>query len=171
VQLIPQEAGGEVASQVFDIRDDFQVAHKVDFNWKRSLRLIGKDIPKETVKQILTDLEICITAETEEGLQLEVPLYRTDVQREADVVEEILRIYGYNRVEIPTRMQSSLSHHAQPDAEQLQHKVSDMLVSLGFHETQSMSLSGARFLSLNEAVATWPSCASRLPMAPCKPSS
>jgi phenylalanyl-tRNA synthetase beta chain len=154
VQLIQQEAGGEVASQVFDIRDDFQVAHKVDFNWKRSLRLIGKDLPKETVKQILTDLEICITAETEDGLQLEVPLYRTDVQREADVVEEILRIYGYNRIEIPTRMQSSLSQQAHPDAEQLQHRVSDMLVSLGFHETQSMSLSGTRFLSLNEAMAS-----------------
>jgi len=153
VQLIQQEAGGEVASQVFDIRDDFQVAHKVDFNWKRSLRSIGKDLPKEIVKQILTDLEICITSETEEVLQLEVPLYRTDVQREADVVEEILRIYGYNRIEIPTRMQSSLSQQAHPDAEQLQHRVSDMLASIGFHEIQSMSLSSSKHLNLREELA------------------
>jgi phenylalanyl-tRNA synthetase beta chain len=152
VQLIMQEAGGEVASPVFDVRDDFAVAHKVDFNWQRALRLIGKDIPKETVKQILTDLEICITAENEDGLHLEVPLYRTDVQREADVVEEILRIYGYNAVDIPTRMHTSLSYSATPDAEACQHKVADMLVSMGYHETMSMSFAASRFLELNETL-------------------
>jgi phenylalanyl-tRNA synthetase beta chain len=150
VLLIQQEAGGAVASQVFDVRDDFQVAHRVDFNWQRALRLIGKDIPKDTVKQILTDLEICITAETAEGLELEVPLYRTDVQREADVVEEILRIYGYNAIDIPTRLHASLSYSSSPDAEACQHKVADMLVSLGYHETMSMSFAASRFLELNE---------------------
>jgi phenylalanyl-tRNA synthetase beta chain len=152
VQLIAQEAGGEIASQVFDVRDDFQVSHKVDFNWQRAMRLIGKDIPKDVVKQILTDLEICITAETAEGLQLEVPLYRTDVQREADVVEEILRIYGYNAIDIPSRMHTSLSYSPTPDAEACQHKVADMLVALGYHETMSMSFAASRFLELNETL-------------------
>lgn len=153
VQLIQQEAGGEVVTNVFDVRDDFNVAHPVDFQWKRSMQLIGKDIPKDTVKNILTDLDICITGETEEGLQLEVPLYRTDVQREADVVEEILRIYGYNNIEIPTRMQSSLSKASHPDAELCQHRVSDMLASIGFNEIQSMSLSSSKHLNLREELS------------------
>ncbi|MFM7725862.1 MAG: phenylalanine--tRNA ligase beta subunit-related protein, partial [Flavobacteriales bacterium] len=154
VQLIQQEAGGEVVTDVFDVRDDFNMAHPVDFQWKRSMQLIGKDIPKDTVKQILTDLDICITGETEEGLQLEVPLYRADVQREADVVEEVLRIYGYNNIEIPARMHSSLSKATHPDAEQCQHRVSDMLASIGFNEIQSMSLSSNKHLNLREELTS-----------------
>jgi phenylalanyl-tRNA synthetase beta chain len=153
VDLIVREGGGEVVSPVFDERDEFNQAHPVDFQWKRSMQLIGKEIPKEVVKQILTDLDICITGESADGLQLEVPLYRTDVQREADVVEEILRIYGYNNIEIPTRMQSSLSKASHPDAEQCQHRVSDMLASIGFHEIQSMSLSSSKHLNLREELS------------------
>jgi len=153
VQLIIAECGGEVASQVFDVRNEFSTSHKVDFNWKRSTTLIGKEIPSETVRSILHDLEICITGETEEGLTLEVPLYRTDVQREADVVEEILRIYGYNNIELPSRMTASLSKSTQPDAENCQHRVSDMLASVGFNEMQSMSLSSKKHLNLREESA------------------
>jgi phenylalanyl-tRNA synthetase beta chain len=135
---------------VFDERDAFETAHKVDMNWKRVITLIGKEIPRERVRAILTDLDICITAETDDGLQLEVPLYRTDVQREADVVEEILRIYGYNNIEVPTRMHSSLSRAPQPDAESCQQRVADMLASIGFHETMSMSLSSQKHIHENE---------------------
>ncbi|MFN5622086.1 MAG: phenylalanine--tRNA ligase subunit beta [Flavobacteriales bacterium] len=153
VQLITTEAGGAVASQVFDQRDAFETSHKVDLNWKRAMTLIGKEIPRDKVRSILTDLDICITAESEEGLQLEVPLYRTDVQREADVVEEILRIYGYNNIEIPTRMQSSLSRMPQPNVELQQRRVAELLASIGFHETMSMSLSGQKHIQENEQLA------------------
>ena len=114
------------------------------------MTLIGKEIPREKVRAILTNLDICITAESEEGLQLEVPLYRTDVQREADVVEEILRIYGYNNIEVPTRMHSSLSRAPQPDVERCQQRVAEMLASIGFHETMSMSLSSQKHIHENE---------------------
>ena len=150
VQLITSEAGGAVVSPVFDERDAFETSHKVDVNWKRMMTLIGKEIPREKVRAILTDLDICITAESEEGLQLEVPLYRTDVQREADVVEEILRIYGYNNIEVPTRMHSSLSRAPQPDVERCQQRVAEMLASIGFHETMSMSLSSQKHIHENE---------------------
>jgi len=153
VQLIMTEAGGTVASPVFDERDSFETSHKVDVNWKRMMTLMGKDISREKVRAILTDLEICITAESDEGLQLEVPLYRTDVQREADVVEEILRIYGYNNIEVPTRMHSPLSRAPQPDVERCQQRVAEMLASIGFHETMSMSLSSQKHLQANEQLA------------------
>lgn len=150
VQLIANEAGGTVVSEVFDVRNDFETSHKVDFNWKRCMTLIGKDISKDVVRAILNDLDICVTNASEDGLQLEVPLYRTDVQREADVVEEILRIYGYNNIDIPSRMHTSLSKAPQPDVEHCQNRVADMLTSIGFHETMSMSLSSSKHLNLRE---------------------
>ena len=106
--------------------------------------LIGKEIPKETVKSIVGSLEMKIVEETEEGLSLLVPPYRVDVQRPCDVVEDILRIYGYNNVEIPTTLKSSLSVKGDTDKSvKLQNIVSEQLVGCGFNEILNNSLTAA----------------------------
>ena len=103
--------------------------------------LIGKHIPAETIKSIVTSLEMRITSETAEGLELIVPAYRVDVQRPCDVVEDILRIYGYNNIEIPTTLKSSLSVKGDPDKSyKLQNIISEQLVGSGFREILNNSL-------------------------------
>ena len=108
-------------------------------------RLIGKELGKETIKNILTSLEINIEKETETGLSLLVPPYRVDVKREADVIEEILRIYGYNNVEIPTQVNASLQTAEKPDPNQVKNLVAEMLTAQGFNEIWSNSLTKAGY--------------------------
>ena len=81
---------------------------KIDVTYHNIQRLIGKELPKETIKTILQGLEIGITAETEVGLSLSVPPYRVDVLREADIIEELLRVYGYNNIEMPETVNSTI---------------------------------------------------------------
>jgi phenylalanyl-tRNA synthetase beta chain len=99
----------------------------------------------ETIKKILASLEIKIEGENEKGLSLRVPPYRVDVKREADVIEEILRIYGYNNVEIPSLVKSSLQYAEKPDNHQLRNLVSEMLTAQGFNEIWSNSLTKAGY--------------------------
>ncbi len=106
--LCQQLAGGKVAMEINDVYPEPMADFKVSLSYDYVNGLIGKNIPKDTVKSIVTSLEMTIDAETEEGLELSVPPYRVDVQRPCDVVEDILRIYGYNNVEIPTQLKSSL---------------------------------------------------------------
>lgn len=146
--MITEMAGGNVASDVTDIYPSPSQPFRVSYDWKKTSSLIGKKIEKDKVKSILRDLEIEIVSETEEALQLAVPLYRSDVQREADVVEEVLRIYGFNNVEVPTRMHSSLSHAPKQDVEKLQSRIADLLSSIGFHEMMNMSLTRSKYLEL-----------------------
>ena len=121
---------------------DFPV--QLDYSYVNAL--IGKEIPAETVKSIVTSLEMKIVSETGEGLSLLVPPYRVDVQRPCDVVEDILRIYGYNNVEIPTSLKSSLSVKGETDRSvKLQNLVSEQLVGCGFHEILNNSLTAAAY--------------------------
>ena len=108
--------------------------------------MIGKEIPAEMIKSIVSSLEMKITSETEEGLSLQVPPYRVDVQRPCDVVEDILRIYGYNNVEIPTSVKSSLSVEGAADKSvKLQNLVSEQLVGCGFNEILNNSLTASAY--------------------------
>ena len=107
--LVKELAGGEISSEIKDNYPAPIADFKVELTYAYVNSLIGKEIPKETVKSIVGSLEMKIVEETEEGLSLLVPPYRVDVQRPCDVVEDILRIYGYNNVEIPTTLKSSLS--------------------------------------------------------------
>jgi hypothetical protein len=119
---------------------DFAV--ELSYNYVNSL--IGKEIPAETVKSIVTSLEMKIVEETAEGLSLQIPPYRVDVQRPCDVVEDILRIYGYNNVEIPTTLKSSLSVKGEVDKSvKLQNLVGEQLVGCGFNEILNNSLTAA----------------------------
>ena len=139
--LCKQLAGGKVS---MEIRDEYPnpIANpemRLDFSYVD--RLIGKKIGNDTIKSILNSLEVEINAEDENGLNITVPAYRVDVQRPCDVVEDILRIYGYNNVEIPTQLKSSL---VVKDFEDMRHKmanlVSEQLVGAGFNEILNNSL-------------------------------
>lgn len=143
--LIKELAGGEISSEIVDVYPEPVQDYKVDLTFKNLKRLIGKDIAKDQVKSILASLDIKIIQEDDEKLSLEVPTYRVDVQREADVIEEVLRIYGYNNVEISEHVNSSLSYSQKPDKEQIQNTISDILSAHGFHEIMCNSLTKADY--------------------------
>jgi phenylalanyl-tRNA synthetase beta chain len=144
-QLIKEVAGGTISSEVQDVYPVPAEHFKVRVSYKNIARLVGKDLGVEIIKNILASLEIEIESETESSLLLAVPPYRVDVKREADVIEEILRIYGYNNIEIPSVVKSSLQVAAKPDSDQLRNLVSEMLTSQGFHEIWSNSLTKAGY--------------------------
>lgn len=144
--LVKELAGGTVSMEITDVCartfDDFEVELKYAYVDK----LIGKHIPAKTVKSIVNSLEMKIMKEDAEGLLLHVPPYRVDVQRPCDVVEEILRIYGYNNVEIPTTLKMSLSVKGIHDLSQkIQNLVGEQLVGCGFHEILNNSLTKAAY--------------------------
>ena len=122
--------------------EDFTV--ELDYRYVHDL--VGKTIPVEDIKRIVTALEMKIVAETPEGITLKIPPYRVDVQRPCDVVEDILRIYGYNNVEIPLTLKSSLTTKGEVDKSQkLQNLVSEQLVGCGFNEILNNSLTKSAY--------------------------
>ncbi|MCD4833924.1 MAG: phenylalanine--tRNA ligase subunit beta, partial [Bacteroidales bacterium] len=143
--LIKEIAGGEISSEIVDIYPELVANYKVELTFKNLKRLIGKEIEKEKVKNILKSLDIKIVKEDDEKLSLEVPTYRVDVLREADVIEEVLRIYGYNNVEISDHVNSSLSYSPKPDKEKIQNTISDILSAKGFNEIMCNSLTKADY--------------------------
>jgi phenylalanyl-tRNA synthetase beta chain len=118
--LIKEITGGNISSEIKDEYPQKIEKVKVDVSWKNIIRLIGKSIGNDIIKNILHSLEFEILNENENGLTLLVPSYRVDVTREADVIEEVLRIYGYNFVEIPEKVYSSISSTVKPDPEKVQ---------------------------------------------------
>ncbi|MCE1199803.1 MAG: phenylalanine--tRNA ligase subunit beta [Marinilabiliales bacterium] len=145
--LICEWAGGEIASDIVDVQADPSalLPFPVTINYQRVNRLIGKEIPRDVVKNILQALEISILSESGDELQLAVPPYRVDVRREADVIEELLRIYGYNKVEPGISVKSTLQHAGHPDKQKLQNLVSETLTANGFHEIMNNSLTKATY--------------------------
>lgn len=143
--LIKEVAGGTISSEIVDIYPNPIADFKVDVSFASIKRLIGKELGKETIINILSSLEISIEKETETGLSLLVPPYRVDVKREADVIEEILRIYGYNNVEIPTQVNASLQTAEKPDPNNVKNLVAEMLTAQGFNEIWSNSLTKAGY--------------------------
>ena len=143
--MIKEVAGGKITSDAIDIYpepvQDFEVAVKFD----HIDRLIGKRIEHTVIKNILLSLEMKIVKEDEEGMLLHVPPYRVDVKREADVIEDILRIYGFNNVEVPASVKSTLSYSEKPDDYQLKNIISDLLAANGFSEVMNNSLTKASY--------------------------
>lgn len=144
--LVKELAGGEIASEIKDVYPSPIADFNVELPFAYVNSLIGKEIPRETVKNIVSSLEMKIVEETDEALSLLVPPYRVDVQRPCDVVEDILRIYGYNNVEIPTSVKSCLSVKGDVDKSvKLQNLVSEQLVGCGFNEILNNSLTAAAY--------------------------
>ena len=139
--LCKQLAGGKISMEVCDVYPEPMKNAIVELSYEYVHNLVGKEIPVETIKSICESLEMKVLSETAEGLTLEIPAYRVDVQRPCDVVEDILRIYGYNNVEIPTQLKSSLVIKADEDRKhKLQNLVSEQLVGAGFNEILNNSL-------------------------------
>ena len=144
--LCQQLAGGKVSMEIRDEYPTPMTPAKVSLSYDYVDSLIGKKIGKETIKSIVTSLEMTIDSETESGLELTVPAYRVDVQRPCDVVEDILRIYGYNNVEIPTQLKSSLVIKGDEDKKyKMLNLVSEQLVGAGFREILCNSLTKAAY--------------------------
>ncbi|MCW3787790.1 phenylalanine--tRNA ligase subunit beta [Plebeiibacterium sediminum] len=145
--LIKKVAGGTISSEITDIYPNPIANFEVDVKWKNILRLIGKDLSKETIKTIVTSLEMEILNEDEVGMKLSIPPYRVDVQREIDVIEDILRIYGYNNIEIPEAVHSTLVYSDKPDDHKVKNIIANQLVSQGFSEIMCNSLTKPGFYS------------------------
>ncbi len=145
VLLIKELAGGSVSSEIVDIYPKPVHFFKVEVHYANIYRLIGKVIDMETIDNILEALEIKITDRTEGKIMVEVPPYRVDVTREADIIEEILRIYGYNNIEAAEHVNSTLSYAPKPDRNKLQNSISDLLTAQGFSEAMSNSLTKNKY--------------------------
>ena len=143
--LITEIAGGHVSSDVVDIYPEPVQDFRVEILYAHVDRLVGNHIDPDIIQSILESLDIKVEQRTGTGMVLSVPTYRVDVQREADVIEEILRIYGFNRVEIGSGLQSTLSYSNKPDKEKVINMVSDMLTANGFYEMKSNSLTRAGY--------------------------
>ena len=149
--LIQEVGGGRITSDIIDIYPKPVEDFEVKLQYAHVDRLIGKALPHETIKKILTALEIKIVEENEESLLLHVPPYRVDVKREADVIEDILRIYGFNNIEVPASVRSTLSYVEKPDDFRMKNLVSDLLTANGFHEIMNNSLTKAAYYEQMDA--------------------
>ena len=138
--LIKEVAGGSVSSEIVDIYPTPIENFQIDFSYDNCDRTIGQAIDRSVIKKILTDLGIEIVSESGDQLKLSVPPFKVDVQREIDVIEEVLRIYGYNNIVLPDVLKSSLSYRTKPEKEKVTNIISDLLVSNGFNEMLSNSL-------------------------------
>ena len=138
--LIQEIAGGEISSEIVDVYPNPISDFKVELSYLKLDSLIGEKIEREVVKTILQDLEIKIVSQSEKGLSLEVPLFRSDVQREVDVIEEILRIYGFNTVSIPEELNTPIQYSDDVYPEGVRNIISDLLSSNGYSEIMNNSL-------------------------------
>ena len=143
--LLQEYAGATIGSKVFDIYPEEILPKKIDVKYSHINRLIGDDISQAEVKAILGALHINISSESGDDLTVEIPTNKADVLREADVIEEILRIYGFNKVAIPTKVISTISYKPKPDRPALRNKVGDLLCGMGFSEMMAVSLNQAKY--------------------------
>jgi len=143
--LIKEIADGEISSDVIDIYpkpiEDFKVA----FSYKNFYALAGNEIPHDAIKKIIASLDMKITSEGNDALLLSVPPRKVDVQREADIAEEVLRIYGYDNIQLPQFLRTSLSHSEKPDLERMKNSVFDLLSNSGFNEIFCNSLTKSAY--------------------------
>jgi phenylalanyl-tRNA synthetase beta chain len=138
--LIKEVAGGEISMEIAEQYPEKIENKHVDFSYERCNKLIGSTITKQDIDRILTSLDIRIIQSTDGIALLDIPAYRVDVLREADVIEEVLRIYGFNNVPIPEKLNSSISVFPKPDVEKVQNVLSEMLVGKGLVEMLNNSL-------------------------------
>lgn len=144
--LVKELAGGTITGDIQDVYPTVFNPYQVNITYDKINSLTGKVIPVETVKSILESLEMKITSETAEGLSLEVPVYRIDVQRDVDVIEDILRIYGYNNIEFSDHVQSNLSYQTPTDhSYKMQNLISEQLCGCGFNEILNNSLTRSAY--------------------------
>ena len=151
--LMQELAGGRITSEIIDINPTPAKHFEFDFSLERARKLIGKDIAEETFMTILDSLDVEVRGREGEVLHVAVPPYRVDVQREADLIEDVLRVYGYNNIEISDHVNSTLSYAPKPDKSRLQNIASDYLSANGYTEIMSNSLTKSSYY---EGCTTYP---------------
>jgi phenylalanyl-tRNA synthetase beta chain len=144
--LIQEIAGGEVSMEVFDHYPTKVTKSDITFSLARCKQLIGIEIPEPTIEKILTELDIQISEKNDGVWILKAPNYRVDVTREADIIEEILRIYGFNKVPLPEKLNTSILSFSKPDIEKVQVVLSEFLVGKGYHEILNNSLTSSAYV-------------------------
>lgn len=148
--LIQEVAGGEITSDVVDIYPKKLEGFTVFLNYEKTFKLIGQELPKETIKKIVASLDIKVNSTSDAGLGLQIPAYRVDVQREVDVIEEILRVYGYNNIHIPNKLTATVANAPRTEDYKVQNIIANQLNSLGFHEMMANSLTTPDYIKLSE---------------------
>lgn len=148
--LIKEVAGGTISSEVIDLYPEEVVPYDVTVSYSNITRLIGKELGEERIKNILSGLEIEIASEKDGILELKVPTYRVDVLREADIIEDILRIYGYNNVVPGLSVKSTITHSTRPDDHSLKNLVAGQLIGAGFNEIMCNSLTKEAYYEKSE---------------------
>ena len=151
--LIQEVAGGQIAMEVSDNGKTAWDFFPVALSLNRVYGLIGKNIGEQTVETILRALEVEIYSQEGDLWQIGVPCYRTDVQRECDVIEDILRIYGYDNVEFPAKLNTSLSYSQKPNPQQLQRRIAEQLTAQGFNEILNNSLTKVAYYESLQTMA------------------
>jgi len=148
--LIKEIAGGEITSDIIDIYPKKIEDFPVFLNFDKTTKLIGQELPKETIKKILASLDIKVNSVMDKGLGLIIPSYRVDVQREVDVIEEILRVYGYNNIDFTKKLNATVANSARTEDYKVQNIVANQLNSIGFHEMMANSLTSPDYVKLSE---------------------
>ncbi|WP_026715495.1 phenylalanine--tRNA ligase subunit beta [Flavobacterium daejeonense] len=148
--LIQEVAGGNITSEIVDINTKKIEDFSVFLNFDKVTKIIGQKIPKDTIKQILVSLDIKVNSVSEAGLGLTIPAYRVDVQREIDVIEEILRVYGYNKIDFSNKLNATVFNAPRNEDYKLQNIVGNQLNSQGFHEMMANSLTTSSYVQLSE---------------------
>ncbi|WP_445382349.1 phenylalanine--tRNA ligase subunit beta [Robiginitalea sp. IMCC43444] len=146
--LIRDIAGGDICSDIVDLYPNKMQDHNVFLTFDKINGLIGQEIPRDTIKSILASLDIRVKSVTESGLGLEIPFYRVDVQREVDVIEEILRVYGYNNIPNNDKFTASIAPPLKPENHRIQDKIGDQLAAQGFYEILGNSLTNPAYHQL-----------------------
>jgi len=148
--LIQEVAGGEITSDIVDIYPKKMEDFPVVLNFDNVKKIIGQELPKETIKNILASLEIKINSVSDAGLGLTIPAYRVDVQREIDVIEEILRVYGYNNIKFSEKLNATVSNSPRTEDYKVQNVIATQLNSQGFNEIMANSLTTSTYVQLSE---------------------
>ena len=151
--LIQEVAGGEITSDIVDIYQKKIEDFPIFLNFEKTKKLIGQELPKETIKNILASLDIKVTSVTEAGLGLIVPSYRVDVQREIDVVEEILRVYGYNNINFSKKLNATVANSARNEDYKIQNIIAAQLNTFGFNEIMCNSLTTSEYVNLSNLLS------------------
>tara|TARA_R110000751_G_scaffold81412_5_gene164333 strand:+ start:223 stop:2649 length:2427 start_codon:yes stop_codon:yes gene_type:complete len=150
--LIHEIAGGDITSDIVDIYPKKKDDYHVFLTFDKINKLIGQEIPKDTIKSILASLDIKVKNVTESGLGLSIPFYRVDVQREVDVIEEILRVFGYNNVEFKEKLNASIAPTSKFEDYKIQNIIGNFLASKGFNEILANSLTSPAYNKLSEDI-------------------
>ena len=150
--LIQEVAGGEITSDVINVYPKKIEDFTVFLNFSKVAKIIGQELPKDTIKKILVSLDIKVNSVSDAGLGLTIPSYRVDVQREIDVIEELLRVYGYNNIEFSKKLNATVSKSPRNEDYKIQNVIASQLNSQGFNEMMANSLTSASYVGLSEVL-------------------